>query len=101
MGLEYAIDELYATGWTALDTAGCEHAPDGRLYPGPDRVAEEMARAGFTLAIRYADLFDCHRAEWTDATGAPAGAVVGQTRAEAAVYALSQCRARAAAPAPA
>jgi len=92
MGLEYAIDELYATGWNALDTAGCEHAPDGRLYPGVGRIKTEMAQAGFDLSIRFVDLFDCHRAEWKDSAGAPAGAVVGQSEAEAAVYALSQCR---------
>ena len=92
MGLEYAIDELLSTGWTAVDTTGCEHAPDGRLYPGVSRVRKEMARAGFSLEIKWVDLFDCHRAEWTDAAGAPAGAVVGQSEAEAAVYALSHCR---------
>lgn len=92
MGLDIALDELYATGWLALDTAGCSHAPDGRLYPCVDRVREEMNRAGFALTIRYVDLFDCHRAEWADAAGAPAGAVVGRSEAEAAVYALSRCR---------
>lgn len=92
MGLEYAIEELYATGWSALDTSGCEHAADGRMYPGVQRVKDEFAKNGFTLNIRFVDLFDCHRAEWTDAQGAPAGAVVGQSEAEAAVYALSQLR---------
>ncbi len=94
MGLEIALDELYATGWLALDTAGCSHAPDGRLYPSVERVHEEMARAGFALTIRYVDLFDCHRAEWADTGGVPAGAVVGRSAAEAAVYALSRCRRR-------
>jgi len=91
MGLEYAIDELYATGWTAQDSSGCQHAPDGRPFPGVQRVQDEFARAGYTLTLRYVDLFDCHRAEWRDAGGA-AGAVVGQTEEEAAVYALGRLR---------
>lgn len=92
MGLEYAIEELYATGWSGLDTSGCEHAADGRMYPGVQRVKDEFAKAGFSLSIRFVDLFDCHRAEWTDDAGDPAGAVVGQSEAEAAVYALSHLR---------
>ena len=92
MGLDYAIDELYATGWSAVDSKGCEHAPDGRVYPGVERVKDYFARCGCSLSIRFVDLFDCHRAEWTDDSGAPAGAVVGQTETEAAVYALSQLR---------
>jgi len=94
MGLDYSIDELYATGWLALDTSDCEHAADGRIYPSVDRVKKEFAQTGRTLTIRQVDLFDCYRAEWTDDTGAPVGAVVGQSEAEAAVYALSQFRRR-------
>ncbi len=92
MGLDYAIDELYATGWSTADSAGCEHAQDGRVYPGVERVKEEFARHGCSLSIRFVDLFDCHRAEWTDDAGAQAGAVVGNSEIEAAVYALSQLR---------
>jgi len=92
MGLDYAIDELYATGWSPLNSAGCEHAPDGRAYPGEARVQEEFARAGHSLSIRYVSLFDCHRAEWCDAGGAVVGSVVGSTKTEATVYALAQLR---------
>ena len=92
MGLDFAIDELYATGWSALDSAGCLHGPDGRSYPGVPRVRAEFARRGFDLQIRFVQLFDCHRAEWRDGAGVAAGAVVGQTEAEAAVYALAQLR---------
>ncbi len=92
MGLDFAIDELYATGWTALDSAGCTHHSDGRSFPTVDRVKRECREAGYDLSIRHVQLFDCHRAEWRDAQGRPAGAVVGRSESEAAVYALSQLR---------
>jgi hypothetical protein len=92
MGITYAIDELYATGWQALDTAGCEHHADGRPFPTVDSVCQAFAAAGLDLSISYISLFDCHRAQWRDATGAALGAVVGTTASEAAVYALAQLR---------
>jgi len=92
MGLDFAIDELYATGWSTLDTRDCAHTANGRVYPLVDRVRREFERAGYTLTIRFVQLFDCHRAEWSDAAGAPVGAVVGQSDQEAAVYALAQMR---------
>lgn len=92
MGLDFAIDELYATGWSDLDSAGCEHHIDGRSFPGPDRVRREFAEAGFELEVRHVQLFDCYRAEWHDPSGEASGAVVGRTAAEAGVYALSQLR---------
>lgn len=93
MGLEFAIEELYETGWSALDTAGTRHH-NGRLYPGVDRIRQEFASAGFDLTIRHVQLFDCYRAEWRDSSGAAVGAVVGRSDEEAAVYALSQLRRR-------
>ena len=92
MELDFAIDELYAAGWSALDTTGCEHHTDGRVYPTVARVRDEFTKAGFELSLRHVQLFDCHRAEWSDSAGAAAGAVVGQSEIEAAVYALSQMR---------
>jgi len=92
MGLDFAIDELMATGWSAMDTTGCEHTPEGRVYPGVLRVQLEFTKVGHELSIRYVQLFDCHRAEWSDAKGAPVGAVVGAGEREAAVYALAQFR---------
>lgn len=92
MGLDFAIDELYATGWTALDSSGCEHHSDGRSYPGLNRIRREFAAAGYDLSIRHIQLFDCYRAEWRDASGKAVGAVVGQSEAESAVYALSRFR---------
>lgn len=91
MGLDFAIDELYATGWAALDTSGCT-SHNGRLFPGIDRIRREFEEAGCSLTLRAIQLFDCCRAEWSDASGAIEGAVVGRTDAEAAVYALSQLR---------
>ncbi|RMH11769.1 MAG: hypothetical protein D6695_08440 [Planctomycetota bacterium] len=92
MGLEFAIDELYATGWSALDTAGCEHLADGRSFPTAARVGAEFEAAGFDFSVRHIQLFDCYRAEWKERGGSMNGAVVGQSETEAAVYALSQLR---------
>ncbi|MFN0132988.1 MAG: hypothetical protein ACKVW3_10750 [Phycisphaerales bacterium] len=92
MGLDFAIDELYATGWTALDSVGCKHHADGRAFPGVERVGQEFRAAGFGFTIRHVQLFDCYRAEWRDSADVAMGAVVGRSEAEAAVYALSQVR---------
>lgn len=92
MGLDVAIDELYSTGWSALDSSGCDYHADGRSYPTLNRIEREFATLGLTLTMKHIQLFDCHRAEWSDETGTPLGAVVGQTPQEAAVYALSQAR---------
>lgn len=91
MGLEYALDELYRSGWAPLDETACERHSDGRIYPGLDRVRREFGDAGYELSVRHVELFDCYRAEWRDDDGA-AGAVVGQSDLEAAIYALSQVR---------
>lgn len=99
MGLDFAIDELYATGWTALNSAACEHHSDGRAFPRVESVMAEFRAAGYELMLRHIQLFDCHRAEWRDAAGNACGAVVGHSRIEAAVYALSQLRRRVAMPA--
>lgn len=94
MGLDFAIDELYAAGWSTTDLGGCEHTASGRVYPGVRRVEQEFEDAGRWLRIRYVPAFDCHRAEWSAGPGAPAeGAVVGQSPEEAAVYALARLRA--------
>ena len=97
MGLDFAIDELYATGWTAMNSSGCMHQ-GGRAYPTVQRVQDEFRQAGFDLTLRHVQLFDCYRAEWRESSGNAAGAVVGRSEAEAAVYALSQMRRRALAP---
>lgn len=92
MGLDFAIDELYETGWDASDGSDCSPHTDGRAVPSVGRVRREFQEAGYTLAVRHVALFDCYQAEWRDGAGAACGAVVGRTEAEAAVYALSQLR---------
>ena len=94
MNLEFSVDKLYETGWHAEEgkTAGMERLPDGRFYPSLLKIQELFAGAGFELAIRYVQLFDCYRAVWIDRSGAAAGAVVGADEREAAVYALAQLR---------
>lgn len=92
MGLSLALDELRATGWSDLDSAGCSYDTDGRAYPTVARVRQEFAAAGFELLISRVDQYSCFRASWRETGGADAGAVVGYTEAEAAVYALAQLR---------
>jgi len=94
MGLDFAIDELYSSGWAALDTAGCKPSGDGRWVPGIDRIRDELARLGLTLRTKHVQLFDCVRAEWLDAGGRVLGSVVGSTELEAGVYARSEMVAR-------
>lgn len=92
MELAIAIDELYAAGWSTLDSAGCEFGPDGRLFPGLKRIVAEFEAAGFDFTLRRVEVFDCFRAQWGTPGGEAAGGVVGRTEAEAAVYALAQLR---------
>ncbi len=91
MGLDFAIDELYATGWASLDSAGCSHHA-GRAYPGLEAVRREFAARGHTLTIQHIQLFDSYRAEWRDDQGQARGGVIGNSEAEVAVYALSRLR---------
>jgi len=91
-GLDMAIDALYESGWTALDSTNCDEHADGRLFPTLVRIQREFIREGYELLVRYVQLFDCYRAEWADSSGSPAGAVVGSSEIEAAIYALAQLR---------
>lgn len=92
MNLEFSVDKLYETGWQPIDPTGCERLPDGRLYPTVQKIQQIFAAHGYELAIRYVQLFDCHRAVWTNRSGTAEGAVVGAEDREAAVYALAQLR---------
>ncbi|MBX3357035.1 MAG: hypothetical protein KF745_01275 [Phycisphaeraceae bacterium] len=92
MGIDFALDELYATGWSSLDTADCNYNTDGRTFPSLDRVKAEFAGAGLSLTLRRIDKFNCWRAEWSDSSGRVSGGVVGHSEADAAVYALAQMR---------
>jgi len=90
MGLEFALDELYATGWSDLDSSGCSHHSDGRAFPRVERVKQEFAAAGLDLALERVDAFNCYRAKWTDSTSPHA--VVSHSESEAAVFALARMR---------
>lgn len=91
MGLDFAIDALYQTGWNANEVRDLPHDPTGRPYPSQAHVESAFAEHGLAFSVRHIQLFDCYRAEWRDGAQAR-GAVVGQTAEEAAVYALSQLR---------
>ena len=78
MGIDFAIDELYATGWTATDPASSHKHQDGRPIPSLEDVHAAFTDAGFELSVRHIQLFDCYRAEWRDTSGGASGAVVGQ-----------------------
>jgi hypothetical protein len=97
MNLEFSVDKLYETGWqpdpgATAASPGMERLSDGRLYPSVLKIQALFAAAGYELAIRYVQLFDCYRAVWSDRNGTAAGAVVGSDEREAAVYALAQLR---------
>lgn len=100
MGLNFALDELHATGWCELDSAGCSFDTDGRAYPTVERVRREFESAGFDFSTERVEAFRCHRAEWRErgpavpGEDAEHGAVVGHSEAEAAVFALAQFRRR-------
>ena len=93
MGLDFAIDELYATGWSGLDTSGCTAHTDGRSFPTTERIKREFAAAGYALTVEHAASYSCYRASWRSAAdGQDSGAVVGHTEAEAVVFALAHLR---------
>ena len=90
MTIEFAVDELYETGWAPLDTAGCNRDSQGRWLPSLDRVGQEIDRLGATLELEDSDGFGCCTASWD--TGQESGRCIAGTRAEAAVHALAQAR---------
>ncbi len=93
MTVSIALDELLATGWTSLDSAGCSYDLCGRAYPTPARVQQEFGQSGFKLRIARSDRFDCFQASWREiGEQTDAGAVASTSEAEAAVYALAQLR---------
>ena len=93
MGISIALDELLASGWSGLDSAGCSFDETGRAFPTVQRVGQEFAAAGFDLAITHMATFDCYRAEWREAgAAAVAGSTVSRSQNEAAIHALAQLR---------
>ena len=93
MGIDIALDELLATGWSGLDSTGCSFDDIGRAYPSVRRVRQEFAAAGFDLTLTHHAQFNVYGAEWREA-GSPtiAGSVVSRSQEEAAVFALAQLR---------
>jgi hypothetical protein len=93
MGLNFAIDALYATGFTPADAMACIISPEGRAYPTIDAVMDALRAHNCELSIRHVPLFDCYLAQWRDvhsgAEGELLGGVAGQSAEEAAVYALA------------
>ncbi len=93
MGIDIALDELLATGWSGLDSTGCSFDAAGRAFPTVGRVRQEFAAAGFELSLTHNARFNVHAAEWREAGSTTvAGSVVSQSPEEAAVYALAQLR---------
>lgn len=93
MGIAIALDELLSTGWSGLDSTGCLFDHAGRAYPAVERVQQEFAAAGFELSLSHNAKFNVDGAEWREAGSTQAaGSVVGNSREEAAVYALAQLR---------
>lgn len=98
MGLDFAIDALYATEFKPAQVAQCATHKDGRAYPTLDAVNTAFTAHGTSLTIRHVQLFDCFRAEWRDHRGQVLGAVVGSSAEEAGVYALALLRRQSAHP---
>lgn len=95
MGIDIAIDELVATGWCALDSAGCATASDGRWYPTPARAIEEFRAAGLQLTFEELPDFGCVRGSWgpaRDPADRHQGSVMSQSVDEAAIFALARMR---------
>ena len=101
MNLEFAVERLYDTGWSAMGEGNADHLPDGRAFPSVLAAQRDFARAGLELSIKQNLIFNCYRATWAPA-GEPLdeqhaaddchGTVVGACPREAAVYALAQLR---------
>lgn len=93
MSISIVLDELQATGWSGLDSTGCQFDSAGRAYPGVRRVEREFQAAGLDFHITHVDQFNCFRAEWREPGATEiAGSVVSASEAEAAVHALAQMR---------
>ncbi len=101
MNLEFAVERLYDTGWSAIGEWDVDHLPDGRAFPSLLAAQRDFARAGLELSIKQNLMFNCYRATWAplgefldDSTPADDrhGTVIGACQREAAVYALAQLR---------
>jgi hypothetical protein len=94
MTLDYAIERLYETGWTAMEESDLNSLGDGRKFPSVEAIKRQFDEAGLKLTIKHNVMFNCYHAAWVPAQGSDArpGTVVGACEREAAVYALAQLR---------
>lgn len=94
MTLQYAVDRLYETGWSADDELNLETLPDGRQFPSVKGIEKLFEDAGLKLSIKHNLIFNCYHAAWSDRDSTPhcSGTVIGACEREAAVYALAQLR---------
>lgn len=93
MSISIVLDDLLATGWSGLDSSGCQFDSIGRAYPGVRRVAREFNAAGFEFQITHVGQFNCYRTEWREPGAVEiAGSAVSASEIEAAIHALAQMR---------
>jgi hypothetical protein len=94
MTLEYAVERLYETGWTAAEETDFDILADGRKFPSVGSIKRQFADAGLALSIKHNLMFNCFHAAWTPlkSSDAQPGTVIGASENEAAVYALAQLR---------
>ena len=94
MTLDYAVERLYETGWSAEGEHELETLEDGRKFPSVSSVQKQFAQAGLKLSIKQNIMFNCYHAAWSggDSSTRQRGTVIGASESEAAVYALAQLR---------
>lgn len=90
MSNEFAVDELYTTGWLPLDTSECGRDSQGRWYPLRGRVDRECRELGGRVKVEEAQGFGCVTASWD--VGDSSGRCVAGSAEEALIHALAQVR---------
>ncbi len=90
MSNEFAVDDLYTTGWLPLDTSGCARDSQGRWYPTRSRISRECEDLGATIAVDEAQKFGCVTASWN--VNDQSGRCIAGSADEALIHALAQAR---------
>jgi hypothetical protein len=99
MSLSYAVDRLYEVGWLPEGGVDLDRLGDGRRYPSLRAIQQLLGEHGLSLSVKQNQKFKCYQATWAPADEEPDpgrsaddrhGTVVGDSEAEAAVYALAQ-----------
>jgi len=90
MGNEFAVDDLYTTGWLPLDTSGCARDSQGRWYPTKSRIDRECEELGATISVDEAQKFGCVTASWN--VSDQSGRCIAGSTDEALIHALGQAR---------